>query len=152
VDGGTAARVAQLFATGAAIVVATTDEAGRAAITRGWGGSVSHAGYVTVCVAAPPDSATRSNVRANGRIAVTVVDPTTYASAQVKGIVDTVREPSDAEHDQVEAHVLRFGEAVAGVGLAGAECLMLGDLETVGFRATEVYDQTPGGHAGQALA
>jgi hypothetical protein len=93
----------------------------------------------------------RSNLAAKGRIAVTAAHPVTYSSAQVKGTVDVVRAPTDDELDRVEAHRARFAGAAAEVGLADAECIMLGHLVRVGFRADAAYDQTPGGRAGQAL-
>ncbi len=92
----------------------------------------------------------RSNLAAKGRIAVTAAHPVTYSSAQVKGTVDVVRDPTDAELDRVKDHLARFVEAAGKVG-ADVECLMLGDLVAVGFLADEAYDQTPGGRAGQAL-
>jgi hypothetical protein len=151
VDAAAAERVGELFRSGA-IVVASADVAGRPSITRGWGAAVSAEGYVMVCVTAPNGSAMRSNLEAYGRIAVTVADPATYRSAQLKGIVDVVRDPTEAEFDRVEAHTGGFTDAVATVGMADADCMMLGDLMTVGFGAAEAYDQTPGGRAGQALA
>jgi hypothetical protein len=93
----------------------------------------------------------RSNLAAKGRIAVTAAHPVTYSSAQLKGTVDVVRDPADDEFDRVEAHRARFAGAAAEVGATDGECLMLGDLVTVGFRADEAYDQTPGGRPGQAL-
>jgi hypothetical protein len=104
-----------------------------------------------VCLTARTGSAMRSNLAAKGRIAVTAAHPVTYSSAQVKGTVDVVRDPTDDELDRVEAHRARFAGAAAEVGATDAECLMLGDLVTVCFRADEAYDQTPGGRAGQAL-
>jgi flavin reductase (DIM6/NTAB) family NADH-FMN oxidoreductase RutF len=151
VDAGAVLRVAGLFETGAALVVASADAQGRPSITRGWAATVSEDGYVAVCITAPNGSTTRANIAANGRLAVTVVDPTTYGSAQVKGVVDCVREPNDPELDRVEAHARRFSDATATVGIVNADCLMLGDLLAVGFVATEVYDQTPGGAAGKAM-
>jgi hypothetical protein len=151
VEAGAAGRVGELFRSGA-IVVASVDVAGRPSITRGWGATVSAEGYVVLCITAPNGSAMRSNLGANGRIAVTIADPATYRSAQVKGIVDVVRDPTEAEFDRVEAHTGGFTDAVAAVGMADADCMMLGDLAAVGFAAAEAYDQTPGGRAGQALA
>lgn len=148
---GAVARVAGLFDTGAALVVASVDGQGRPSITRGWGATVSADGYVSLCITAPDGSATRANLGANGRIAVTVVDPTTYGSAQVKGIVDSTLEPTDPQFDRVDAHVRRFAAATATVGIVDGGCLMLGDLVAVGFVATEVYDQTPGATAGKAM-
>jgi hypothetical protein len=82
---------------------------------------------------------------------VTAAHPVTFSSAQVKGVIDVVRDPTDDELDLAEAHWARFAGAADEVGATDAECLMLGDLVTVGFRADEAYDQTPGGRAGQAL-
>ena len=82
---------------------------------------------------------------------MTAAHPVTFSSAQVKGVIDVGRDPTDDEPDLAEAHWARFAGAAAEVGATDAECLMLGDLVTVGFRADEAYDQTPGGRAGQAL-
>ena len=141
----------ELFRGGAAVVAATANAEGRPSITRGWGPTISGDGYVVVCLTACTGSAMRSNLAAKGRIAVTAAHPVTYNSAQVKGTVDVVRDPTDDELDRVEAHRARFAGAAAEVGATDAECLMLGDLVTVCFRADEAYDQTPGGRAGQAL-
>ena len=92
----------------------------------------------------------RSNLAAKGRIAVTTAHPVTYSSVQVKGTVDVVRDPTDAELDRVKDHLARFVEAAGEVG-ADVECLMLGHLAAVSFLADEAYDQTPGGRAGQVL-
>jgi hypothetical protein len=132
-------------------VAATANAEGRPSITRGWGPTISPDGYVVVCLTACTGSVMRSDLAAKGRIAVTAAHPVTYSSAQVKGTVDVVRDPTDAEFDRVKVHQARFVAAAAELGLADTECLMLGDLVTVGFTADEAYDQTPGGRAGQAL-
>lgn len=150
-DAGVAERVGELFGGGAAVVAATASAEGRPSITRGWGPTISGDGYVVVCLTACTGSVMRSNLAAKGRIAVTAAHPVTYSSAQVKGTVDVVRDPTDAEFDRVKVHQARFAGAAAEVGATDAECLMLGDLVTVGFMADEAYDQTPGGRAGQAL-
>jgi Pyridoxamine 5'-phosphate oxidase len=151
VDAGVADRVKELFGGGAAVVAATANAEGRPSITRGWGATISAEGYVVVCLTAHAGSAMRSNLAANGRIAVTVADVGTYNSAQVKGTVDLVRDPTDAELDLAKAHQARFADAAHKAGAADAGCLMIGNLVAVGFMADEVYDQTPGGRAGQAL-
>ena len=132
-------------------MAATVNAEGRPSITRGWGATISAQGYVVVCLTARTGSAMRANLAAKGRIAVTAAHPVTYSSAQVKGTVDVVRDPTDDESDRVEAHRARFAGATAEVGLTDADCIFLGDLVAVGFRADEAYDQTPGGRAGQAL-
>ena len=104
-----------------------------------------------VCITARAGSAMRANLAAKGRIAVTAAHPATYSSAQLKGTIDVVRDPTDEEYDRVETHRARFAVAAAEVRANDVECLMLGDLVAVGFMADESYDQTPGGRAGQAL-
>jgi hypothetical protein len=151
VDAGVAEQVGELFRGGAAVVAATAKAEGRPSITRGWGPTISADGYVVVCLTAGTGSAMRANLAAKGRIAVTAAHPVTFSSAQVKATLDIVRDPTDDELGLVEAHRARFAGAADEVGAADAECLMLGDLVTVGFRADEAYDQTPGGRAGQAL-
>jgi Pyridoxamine 5'-phosphate oxidase len=151
VDAGVAEQVRELFGGGAAVVVATVNAEGRPSITRGWGPTISGDGYVVVCLTGCAGSVMRSNLAAKGRIAVTAAHPVTYSSAQVKGAVDVVRDPTDDELDRVEAHRARFAGVCVELGLSDAECLMLGDLVAVGFRADEAYDQTPGGRAGQTL-
>jgi hypothetical protein len=151
VDARVAAQVGELFRGGAAVVAATVNAEGRPSITRSWGATISPDGYVVVCLTAQTGSAMRSNLAAKGRIALTAAHPVTYSSVQLKGAVDIVRDPTDAELDRVKVHQARFAGAAAEVGATDAECLMLGDLVTVGFRADEAYDQTPGGRAGQAL-
>jgi hypothetical protein len=151
VDARVAEQVGELFRGGAAVVAATANTEGRPSITRGWGPTISPDGYVVVCLTACTGSVMRSNLAAKGRIAVTAAHPVTYSSAQVKGTIDVVRDPTDAELNRVKVHQARFARTAAEVGATDAECLMLGDLVTVGFIADEAYDQTPGGQAGQAL-
>ena len=151
-EADTTTRIAQLLATGAATVVATSDDAGGAAITRGWGVAVAPDGVITLCVSASTGSPTRANLTANGRIAVTVVDPATYVAMQVKGTAEIIREPNDDDRQLVADHLRRFSDAVATIGLVDVDCMMLGDLVTVGFVVREVADQTPGGDAGRVLA
>jgi Pyridoxamine 5'-phosphate oxidase len=99
VDAGVAEQVRELFLT-AAGVAATANAQGRPSITRAWGPTISADGYVVVCLTACAGSAMRANLAAKGRIAVTAAHPVTYSSAQVKGTVDVVRDPTDAEFDR----------------------------------------------------
>lgn len=115
-----AEQVRELFGGGAAVVAATVNAEGRPSITRGWGATISAQGYVVVCLTARTGSAMRANLAAKGRIAVTAAHPVTYSSAQVKGTVDVVRDPTDDELDRVEAHRARFAGATAEVGLTDA--------------------------------
>ena len=80
-----------------------------------------------------------------------VADPATYRSVQLKGLVDEVREPEADAYDLVESHVRKFTEICTTFGLHDVGRLMLGDLASVRFLATQAYDQTPGTDAGRAI-
>jgi flavin reductase (DIM6/NTAB) family NADH-FMN oxidoreductase RutF len=139
---------------GVAIVVATRDDDMRPEVTRAWGADVATDGAsVTVCVAAPPGSQTRSNLERNGAIAVNFTLPTTYRSAQMKGSVLDVRDPSQAELARVERHIALFADQTEQVGLtrSGAQLLAERNLLAVTFAVRELYDQTPGPNAGKRI-
>lgn len=144
-------RIASLFSGPAAVIVATTDASGRPAVTRAWGGSVSHEGSVVLCVTAAPGSVIRHQLESHGAIAVTAADPTNYTSVQVKGVVIRTWEPSDDDLLRVHAHVARFSDAVAALGVLDGSAWFLGQLVGVECSVAEAYDQTPGAAAGRRL-
>ncbi|MFN0025815.1 MAG: hypothetical protein ACKV2O_01345 [Acidimicrobiales bacterium] len=150
-DGAITESVVALCAKGAAIVVSALDPSGRPAITRGWGVEVSPGGRVTVCIAASSGSPVWDSDRTRRRIAMTMVDPTNYRSAQVKGTVDIVREMNEDDRCRVAAHVGRFSELLDVVGIPGGECFLLESLLALEFTLSDGYDQTPGVNAGKAL-
>ena len=60
--------------------------------------------------------------------------------------------PTEAERTAALAHLQRFVADVAQLGVTeGADNLFLGDLRTVSFEISELFDQTPGRSAGEAL-
>ena len=120
-------------------------------MTRAWGTSVNERGDVRACVTAPIDSPIRSKLDAGGAIALTVVNPATYSSAQLKGVVAELSQPTEHDQELAESHLRRFTDTSTAFGLVAAERLMIGSLVAVGFHAVEVYDQTPGVDAGQEM-
>ena len=148
------ADLAAFLRGGVAIVVATRDDDMRPAITRAWGAHLAADGAsLTVCVTALPGSKTRSNLERNGAIAVNFTLPTSYRSAQLKGSVLEVHDPSPAELARVERHIALFVEETTQVGLSasGARQLAERNLLAVTFAVRELYDQTPGPNAGKRL-
>jgi len=139
---------------GLAIVVATRDEKLAPEIARGWGLEVdADAGTATLCIAAPPDSRSRSNLEANAALAVTCSRPSTYRTVQLKGTVDELREPSERQLASVRRHLEAFVDEVGTVGVPpeGARTFLSGELFSVRLDVREVYDQTPGPQAGERL-
>ncbi|MGA9277649.1 pyridoxamine 5'-phosphate oxidase family protein [Ilumatobacter sp.] len=138
---------------GVAVVVATASDDGRPALTRGWGPSYDdEAGVLTLAITAPAGSSTLTNLESNGAIAATVSEPLTYRTAQLKGTVEHVGAPSEADRIAVHEHLGRFIAEVAMIGIEqDADRLFSGDLRMVSFTVDEFYDQTPGDHAGERL-
>jgi Pyridoxamine 5'-phosphate oxidase len=146
-------NVNEVFAGGVAIVAATVGEHGQPAITRGWGPLYDAAKQtLTISLTAPAGSATLSNLEANGAIAVTASQPLSYRTVQLKGVVEHVEAPSEADRIRAHEHLDQFVSDVAQLGIAsGADNLFLGDLRLVIIQAREVFDQTPGSNAGRQL-
>jgi hypothetical protein len=146
-------RIESLCDVGVAIIVATTDEAGVPAITRGWGPRLDPtSGRLVLGVTAATGSRTANRLGVGRPISVTLSEMPTYATVQIKGEVEVVRPQTADELELAELHVGRFVEAAVRLGIAaGAERLFLGDLVTVEVAPQHVYEQTPGATAGDLL-
>jgi hypothetical protein len=145
--------LASLLSTGVGILVATRSEDLTPAITRGWGPLLDESTpRLEVSVTAPAGSATLSNLESTRPIAVTVSQPTTYRTMQMKGVVDAIGDLTDEQRSRVQSHQDLFHEEVAKLGVtANAANLFLGDLRVVSFVVDELFDQTPGVGAGNRL-
>ena len=145
--------VSSMMRRGVAVIVATASDDGRPALTRGWGPSYdAHANTMKLSLTAPAGSPTLANLEANGAIAVTVSEPLTYRTAQLKGAIDHIGAPSEGDRVAVHEHLARFVADVAELGIEdGADRLFQGDLRTVTFAVREMFDQTPGHRAGDRL-
>lgn len=148
-------RIAGLARNGAAAVVATRDSELRPCIARAWGIEVlAGDGGVRLCVEAPSSSRTRDNLRPDAEIATILARPTTYRSAQVKGVVAELREPLDVDLALVEEHLAAFvaeSERVGVTARRAARAFDRGALLSVSVTVHELYDQTPGPAAGGRL-
>jgi len=144
-----------MMRSGVAVIVATRDDGLRPEVVRAWGPAVTADGsLLTLCVPAPPDSATRSNLEANGETAVSFVSAVNYRSLQVKGRAVSWSEPTSEQLGLLEEHVLAFAGNVRHLGHELSQIRNfvqpLGHLAvTVSVR--EVYNQTPGPDAGMSL-
>lgn len=142
-----------LLSVGAGVLVATSSQDLKPAITRGWGPRFDEStGRLEVSVTAPPGSATLLNLESTGSIAVTVSQPTTYRTMQMKGVVERIDAPTDDHRVRVQVHLDRFFEEIALLGVeADAGNLYLDDLRVVSFTVAELFDQTPGPGAGSRM-
>ena len=148
----------RLTDTGVALIVGTSDGRNVPELCRGWGVRVlSDRLQLEVCVPLGSGARVLANIVETGNIAITLVQPTTYRSFQVKGRAQVVGEPSAGDLERVSRHQQRFIEEVAAIGMAGPEAARLFDSESVPgmsvIRMTveSLFDQTPGPGAGARL-
>jgi hypothetical protein len=132
---------------GVAVSVATRDAELRPTFTRGWG-------TVSLCVTAPPGSASRSNLEQNAALAIGFSPPTIARALQVKGL-----------RSSCESRRLLSSNVLSGISRPfSAETETLGyppelarrlyrppDFASVTLSIDEVFDQTPGPSAGRHL-
>jgi len=138
-----------------ATVVGTGSEDGRPCIAYGWGTRVSEDGErIDVFLDRLRADQTLANLEGNGKIAVTVADPISYRSAQLKGCFIETGEPTEVDRAWVQRHREMFliTTTLVGDSPTAMRNRWLEDIVRVTFRAECAFDQTPGKHAGVVLA
>jgi hypothetical protein len=148
-------ELAAFVHSGVAATVATRDADLKPAVTRAWGPQLSEDGRtLTLCVVAPPGSATRANLEENGAIAVGFSPPTIARAVQLKGAAVELREPRPDELARAERHFGAFCAQAEAIGFAGELARRLynpPELLWVRLSIEQVFDQTPGPTAGRPL-
>jgi hypothetical protein len=148
-------RLADKLGLGAAVVVATRDEALRPHIARGWAVELfPEERLVRLCVEAADGSRAMANLTGAPEIAVTLMRPSTYRSVQMKGTLVGIQEPTDDQRRGAEEHQLALSDESAMVGLSprlAVRLLRPEALVSVTLLIDEIYDQTPGPTAGARL-
>jgi len=94
-----------------------------------------------------------ANIRDNGMVTLTVVCVTNSRSIQIKGTYVADRPGAEAERPIVAPLLERRDAELAIVGLPRSVTarLVVWPAVAIRFRATELYLQTPGPHAGRPL-
>ncbi len=150
----------QLADTGVVVVVGTRDWQRVPELSRAWGVRVLPGGTgLEVCVSAHVCGRTLANLADNQQIAVTITNPRTYRSFQVKGQAVDTRATPPADLERITAHQRAFVKAVVSVGLAEASAWQIIAPElapapaftTIRVAVQAVFDQTPGPGAGSRL-
>lgn len=144
----------EFMLSGVVTVVGTGDATGGPHAAIGWAPRVCDNGAtVDVFLDAARSERTLENLRANGRIAVTMMHPVSYRSLQLKG---TFRDSAAADAED-DAWVRQQREAfTATASLVGEppsvlRNVWLEDVVRVTFAVERAFDQTPGPEAGTAL-
>jgi hypothetical protein len=139
---------------GVAAILGTGDASGRPRVDYGWGPRVRPDG-VTVDVfldTARADQAL-ANVRENPKMALTLADPMTHRSVQLKGVYRETRAASEDDRAWVQQQREAFLTVTTLIGdppdvIRG---LWLDDIVKVAFTVERAFDQTPGPGAGKPL-
>ena len=143
-----------LIESGVAAVVGTGDAAGRPQVAYGW---APRSGATPSALEVFLDTAragpTLANLRANGRIAVTIGDPVSVRSVQFKGRFQGVAEPTEADRAWVQQQREAFLVATSLVGDAPSMIrnLWMDEVVRVTLEVDAAFDQTPGPLAGRPL-
>jgi hypothetical protein len=93
------------------------------------------------------------NVATTRRVAITVTDPLTHTSTQLKGISVDVRLAREDEATFVRARLDATAEGLAAIGIPRRVTQNVGcwPAFAVTARIEDVFDQTPGPNAGTRL-
>jgi Pyridoxamine 5'-phosphate oxidase len=148
------ADLREFIESGVAGLVGTGDGEARPSCVYGWAARVGADG-ATVDVFIDTDRAERTiaNLRSNGRIALTLADPVSYRSVQLKGTFREAAAADDAERAWVQSHREAFLTITTLIGdpPAVVRNLWLDDVMRVTFAPEAAFDQTPGPGAGKPL-
>jgi hypothetical protein len=140
---------------GSALIVGTVDAAGAPHASRGWGMTVVHAetGQVRLLMDAD-DAQSATNLAETGAIAITAGDVRTLRSIQLKGQARD-RAPATVRDRRWSDHFceLFFTAVHESDGVPRVFLERLRPLELVAWtvHVDELYDQTPGPRAGNAI-
>jgi hypothetical protein len=137
-----------------ATLVGTGDDEGRPQIAYGWAPRVVNPdGVVEVFLDTARAEGTISNLRANGRIAVTMAHPVSYRSVQIKGKFRDVSDPEEADIPYVQERREGFVTSTSLIGDPPNTIrnMWLDEVIKVAFTVDAAFDQTPGPNAGQPL-
>ncbi|MPZ98656.1 MAG: hypothetical protein GEU80_04805 [Dehalococcoidia bacterium] len=139
---------------GVAVVIGTADDEGRPHMAYAWGPRVHEDRVqVSLFIDAARSATPLRDLDANGRIAVTLADPVSYRSVQLKGRAAGHGEPVAGERAWVERHRDAFMASTALVGDAPSTIrnLWMEDVIRVDFEVEQAFNQTPGPGAGVPL-
>jgi hypothetical protein len=121
---------------------------------RGWGPRVSADGRsIEVFIDRPNSQSCIEDLQDNGRVAACFVHVQTLQSLQLKGRCVEISDPAAEDWAWIERHRSAFTEALGSFGIAPEMARNMWSTQVVKLRFVieEVFDQTPGPHAGREI-
>ncbi|MGE5347387.1 MAG: pyridoxamine 5'-phosphate oxidase family protein [Acidithiobacillales bacterium] len=110
-------------------------------------------GLLTVYVPETAGAEALRNIAENGRVAAVFEKPMTHKTVQVKGRCVAMRPAGESDRAAVDGWAERFAEDVIAVGvpIPQARRLRRWPCRAVTLEVTDVFEQSPGPHAGERL-
>lgn len=111
-------------------------------------------GRMTVFIPEAAGAESLENIAENGAVAVVFEKPMTHRTVQVKGRCVAMRPAGETDRPAVDGWAERFAEDVIAVGapIPHARRLRRWPSRAVTLEVTDVFEQTPGPHAGERLS
>lgn len=108
---------------------------------------------VTVYLPVATSATSVANLRENGAIAVTLSQPLTHRTVQLKGRAESIRPAREDEREAVERQAAGFDAEVVAIGLPpeAVRRRTRWPCHAVTFAVAEAYEQTPGPNAGEPI-
>ena len=134
------------------VVIASTDNERTPDVVRGWAPHIlEDCGAIEVFVGREPSLKMVENLRANGVMALSIANVTTFQALQLKGRCTEIGEPEPEDAEHVSDHVDQIAVGAAQLGFSEAAMRALGvrDVIRVRFVPDFLFDQTPGPEAGK---
>jgi hypothetical protein len=144
----------EFMESGVAVIVGTGDLDGRPHVVYGWGPRARNGGKVVdVFLDTLRAEQTLADLELNGRIAMTLGEPVSYRSVQIKGNFIETAPPTPEDEAWVERHRADFSTTTALIGDPPTITanLWLDEVVRVSFAPEQAFDQTPGPDAGKPL-
>ncbi len=148
------AAIAQFIQGPVLTSLATRDAENRPMIGRGSGGhSLIAPGRLEVAISGRLWPETVANLRNNGALSVTFVDPESYHAFQLKGRA-TLRAADARDCDRAEAYVAQLRQRLVSFGVEDSAVdfwLTARDIVMATLEVERIFEQTPGPRAGQVV-
>ena len=147
-------EIASFLASGLSLNVATASRALEPHGTRAFAAFVEDdRAHVVVFVHASAAPELLGDLAENPRIALTFGRPADHRTAQLKGAFVGSRDAAEGDRAELDRQTEAFIRSLEGIGIAraAAEGWTAWPAVALRFRATELWEQTPGPGAGERL-